>query len=219
MIMNSAKCDDGHDDAELLGPLVVGRVKIGVVEEVNGAGAEVVSGYHLTRAELQVLARHWYEEKLESEIFCFLHDCSGSREIRIMPYASMRIARIEGIIGESAVSEAIDRVDAEARERLGEETWRILTKGDRTERSRLQDETERAVKYLTTKLADEPTCRAAHAFLSTHPTEIYFDPAGDMWHLAESLQGQVTTPGQLVLKVTTRKHGTACAGTYGIDRP
>src|SRR5205809_997908 len=112
------------DDRELLGPMKAGPFLIGCVDEVNGQGAEPVEGYPITRHELLALARHWYKEALDNDIFCFLYHCSGSREIRIGPYAWRRIARIEAFLGKAALQKVIDQVRAEEREQLGEETWR-----------------------------------------------------------------------------------------------
>jgi hypothetical protein len=212
--MTNELLDVRGNDGELLGPMKAGPFLIGCVDEVNGQGAQEVSGYPLTRHELLILVRHWYEADLDNDIFCFLHQCSGSREIRIGPYASRRLARIKAILGEDAVQKVVDQVLAEMRKDLGAETWQIITEGTEEERDRLQEEVQQAFEYLHAKTSDAPTCQAAFAFLSAHPTELYFDSAGDLWYLGDSRE-----PGQLTMWVRTRRRSNGEASEYRMARP
>jgi hypothetical protein len=95
---------------------------IGRVDQVNGPGAKQVPEFVSTRYELLVLAKHWLKEllRINFDYYCYQQYCS--RESRIRSFASCRIGRIEGILGQ----EAIDKVEGEVRSELAATVDHVL---------------------------------------------------------------------------------------------
>ena len=87
-----------NSDNDLLGAVdgLIGRVS-----EVNGKGAEEVSGFVPTRHELCVLVKFWMTEVLDYDfwLFCYQQTCSqrsvagrlGTDELLELPHRSVRI--------------------------------------------------------------------------------------------------------------------------------
>lgn len=118
-----------NPDNEWLEPVQAGPFAIGYDEDIHGAGGTAVADFEPTKHELSIVARHWIRELLEINIFWFLYSTTGSREIRIGPYASRRLDRIADAIGDDAVNE-IDRQEKDiARRRLGDRYWHIFEHG------------------------------------------------------------------------------------------
>jgi hypothetical protein len=116
-------------DAEGLGAIAVGNFAIGVVDEVNGKGALEENGFVPTRHELSILARYWLEKVLTMKFNCFLYAESGSTEIRVLPYAYRRLARIGRILGADAI-ETLDREAMSQREAKVEPwLWEMFVEG------------------------------------------------------------------------------------------
>lgn len=215
--MNDDLFDHTQSD-DVLAPMVAGPFVIGYVDEIHGPGAEVMSGYPLTRHELLVLARHWYQEYLNDSIFFFHYGQAGSRQMRMRVYSLGRVGKIEAVVGESAVDKVVDEVRSEERAGMGEENWRIFIEGDKSEWDRVQEQTYQVVEELDAKKADEVTCRAAFEFLAAHPTEFFIDSSGDMWHLVLPEVGRDPTSARLVMKVRLKTGGWGYT-KYHIDCP
>lgn len=67
-------------DNEDLMPFGGSSLIIGCVDEVNGRGAEEVTGFVSTRHELIVLVKYWAGRMLDDEYFYFLYAQTGSTE-------------------------------------------------------------------------------------------------------------------------------------------
>ena len=100
-------------DAYGLGPLGASFLLIGSVDEVNGQGAVEVPEFVPTRFELKIVAEHWNREYLQTSFWCFCVQGSGSREIRIRPFAVPRLNRIESVLGEGALNHVTEDVESE----------------------------------------------------------------------------------------------------------
>jgi hypothetical protein len=168
--------------------------------------AAEVMGYPLTREELLILARHWLRQDADIDWFIFAYQCFGRSDFDAMYYARFRFNRIMELLGGAAVQNVIDQVRTETREKIGEEAWRIFNEGSVSERDRITEEIHECGDRLTAKLADVATCRAAFAFLAEHPSEVYFDSAGDLWHLSEVWERNATQ-SHLMLQVRTKNGG------------
>ena len=126
-------------DNELLGPLVGNGVAIGCVDEVNGPGAEEVSGYTPTHHELLLLARHWAEVDLNIRFEFALFGFTGSTEIRLLPFANLRLGRIARCLGGDAVRQVIAEVEQELAA-AHPEAWKAFAGDDQIELERRADE-------------------------------------------------------------------------------
>ena len=115
--------DPEYPDTEGIGHYLLGDACVGYIESVNGPGAEACWESQATRHELQVLAKHWYRELTDIDLFWFLHQTTGSTEWRTAIYATRRLQRIRRTIGDELIDEAIAEVDAEFREELGDAKW------------------------------------------------------------------------------------------------
>jgi hypothetical protein len=219
-VMSNDTFDSGRDDREGLGPIALGdEIIMGCVWEVNGPGSEAFEGYSPTRAELLILARHWYEEYLSTATFCFFHATSGSSEIRSMEYALRRVERIDALIGGEAVKEVIEQLRAAERRRLGEEEWQAFITGDSAAALRWMEEWDRADDLMGAKEADEASCRAAWDYLRARPTGVYFDQSNGLWYLAESTGESGAEPGRLVLTVRIQDGSSRKLSSYVVERP
>jgi hypothetical protein len=157
---------------------------------------------------------------MSMEYFIRMYGCYGRSDVDDMYDALREFGRIEEIVGQAAAQEVIDRVQAEERRRMGEETWRLFTEGDQEERTRWFVRCEEESAYVEGKKADAATCRAALGFLARNPTGVYIDPAGDLWHLAEpSPRVREAAPGKLVLSVRTKRGAGTDLPEYTVDRP
>jgi len=145
----SAATEDNKD----LGAWCGRRLTMGLVDDVNGPGAEECQEYDPSRFEIELLARHWAEVILDYEIDWFLYATSCSTSIRREPYAQRRLARIEELIGTDAIKQIFDQLREEARERLGDEEWQIFLNGDDEEWDRVRQKVQ---DFMSAQLAKEP---------------------------------------------------------------
>jgi hypothetical protein len=118
-------------DSEGLG--AVGGM-IGGVDEVNGTGALEASGFVPTRHELAVIAEYWLRELLDIEFFSFCFGQTGSRELRLCPFAARRLGRIESILGETVVEGIERKVYSEQRAKVDPRLWKMFLNGERPQR-------------------------------------------------------------------------------------
>ena len=130
-------------------------INSGHVPEVNGPDAQEFSEYSPSRHELLLLASHWRKTALDIELDWFYLRTTGSIEIRLEPYANRRLARIAQTIGDDAVNEAIEKVNQEARDHIGEDDWRIFMSGDESEWQKVAEETQKQFDMLDAKRQDE----------------------------------------------------------------
>jgi hypothetical protein len=101
-----------EDDS--LAPLRVGPgLVIGYVEEIHGPDSEECAEYRPTRHEVRQLVRHWAKVRLDIALDWFFYEMTGSREIRLGPYADARLARLEEVLGAEAVRQVVAEVEAE----------------------------------------------------------------------------------------------------------
>jgi hypothetical protein len=93
-------------DNDLLGAIRGRGVCTGFVDEVNGPGAEECSAFVPTRNELLQLVKYWAKIAIDIDYFWFCYEQSGSREIRLEPFAWRRINRIAALLGNEVVAKA-----------------------------------------------------------------------------------------------------------------
>ena len=127
------------------GPLLERGLVIGHVDEVNGKGAKEMSGFVPTRHELLELARHWLEKVLKISYSWFITAQTGSREIRLEPYAMGRVSRIAALVGQEAVREIEDEVFAEFQQKVDPRHWDIFLRGDKKQREEVREEFYREI--------------------------------------------------------------------------
>ena len=95
---------------------------VGFDDIVNGPGAREVPDFLPTRTELLELAKYWELISLDTEYFVFATGQTGSTEIRLIPYAERRVARIVELLGDDAVK-AVREVRNEFAKRVTTPTW------------------------------------------------------------------------------------------------
>jgi hypothetical protein len=123
-------------DNEHLLPAATGPWALGCVDEVNGEGAEEVRSYVPTRHELRVLLRHWAEIAESLEFFMALYE-AGSTEVRLRPFAYLRISRIGQYLGDDSVR----AVNVEVEQKFATAittAWIARYEGDREEQDRFR---------------------------------------------------------------------------------
>jgi hypothetical protein len=121
-------------DSDGLGAIVVGNAVIGDVPEVNGEGALEENKFVPTRHELSILARYWLKEVLTIRFDCFVYAYSGSREIRVPPYAYRRLGRIERILGADAIETLGREVMSELEPKVDPRLWKMFLEGEEPRR-------------------------------------------------------------------------------------
>src|SRR4051794_23254585 len=104
---------------DVLQPRRAGNFTIGYVPEMHGPEAEGCPAFLPSRFELIQLARYWVRSRLDTELDWFFTQQTGSDDIRLRPYASMRLARIAEVIGEDDVRRVEDEEASKVRETLG----------------------------------------------------------------------------------------------------
>lgn len=128
-------------DNEYLGPLRVGPIAIGFVDEVNGPGAAEMPDFVPTRHEVLQLVKFWAEKALDYEFvseFAFGQYCSsGSRRRH---YAWNRIAHITDLLGQEEVKKVIDKVYAEFGKKQDQRWWDIFLHGNEEQMFAVRDE-------------------------------------------------------------------------------
>jgi hypothetical protein len=181
-------------------------------------GPEVRFGgcYPVDREDVLALAQHWYKTLLGLE-----HDAfqTGCPDADLIWWASNRFGRIAQMVGEVEIDKIIEKVRSDLRWERGEEWWLAFTGVDKNAVARVRKESQRAGEAVSAKRSDEATIRAAHEYLKTHPTGVYFDAAGDMWYLAGVPGERSTEPGRLVLKVRTKAGYASTMPPYNVERP
>jgi hypothetical protein len=125
-----------------LEPLAGGSFRIGYVDMVNGQGAIECPQYRPTYYELRQIAKYWYLESLDHNLFCFVHSVYGSDWSRIMAYANRRLARLGKVLGEEAMQEVLGEAKKEVCERFNfnDREWAIFERGDSEECRAFQEE-------------------------------------------------------------------------------
>lgn len=117
---------------------------IGYVDEVNGEGAEEVTGFKPTRHELLQLVKYWYGRLLDINWSYFVYAQTGSTEIRLGPFAQRRVNRAAAVIGEDAVGKAIEEVRNDFKAKVDARLWEIFENGNLKQWEAVRDEIERA---------------------------------------------------------------------------
>jgi hypothetical protein len=120
-------------DSEGFGP-IGGLIGIGIVPEVNGEGALEATEFVPTRHELSIIARYWLKERVNVRFNWFCFGDSGSREIRIDPFAYRRLGRIKQILGEDAIQKLHDEVMSELEAKVDPRLWKMFLNGEEPER-------------------------------------------------------------------------------------
>ena len=99
------------EDAAGLGPMRLGSIAIGRVDEIVGEGGVEVPGLVDTKYESLVLVRHWAAEIVELDFDYFLYGSTGSSEWRTREYAHRRLNTIAKAIGEEEVKRAFKQAE------------------------------------------------------------------------------------------------------------
>ena len=128
-------------DNELLHPWGA----FGNVDEVNGRGAKEIPNFVATRHELFQLAKYWAVTLYEMNFRSFLFSTSGSREIRLGPFAERRIDRIADCIGEALVAQACQEAEEEFARSADPEGWQVFRRGTPEERVAFQNKVQREI--------------------------------------------------------------------------
>lgn len=137
--------DDVREDQEWLQPTAG---VIGWQPQLHGPLGRSVDGFRPTVFELQQLARYWDREWWNIRLFEIYSQSTGSREMRIGPYANRRLNRICEAIGGEAFQEVVDEVRAEIRKRVGEEDWAAITGDDKAAYERLIERIESGLERM-----------------------------------------------------------------------
>jgi hypothetical protein len=99
-----------------------------------------------TRHELIRLAKYWAGVEIDLEFSSFVYQETGSSEIRRVPFARRRIARIAEALGEEEVAEAVRQAYDEFAKGIDPRTWTIFLNGTPEERRAFQDEVARELR-------------------------------------------------------------------------
>lgn len=209
---------DDRDFAKAIAPVYFDNAVVGFVEEIHGTEGEECPEYKPTRDELLQIARYWAEVSLDIQLEWFYWLTSGSRAIRLAPYAAHRIDKIALVLGEEAVQQAVRDVWKRARRLMGEEVWRIFSEGTELERDEYRDKLEATYEYLKLKCQDKTLTDKVFAFLKANPTKIYLDDAGDLWSLTES-RFEDDPAANLMLRITAPDGTISVARGYSLVRP
>jgi hypothetical protein len=117
----------------ILAPIGRKGMVIGYVDDIHGGGGFECGEYRPTRHELEAIATHWATRSAGIQVWRFYTRQGCSEDMRLEPYASMRLKRIADSIGEEAVRKVIDEVWEAERKKMGEEDWRVFTEGTEAE--------------------------------------------------------------------------------------
>jgi len=93
---------------------------LGSFYDINGEGAQE-NATLVTTFEIELLVKHWAEERREALSFTQIYQQTGSRELRAQPYSSHRIAYFKTVLG-------AERLDAIV-EKVFEGLWEEIEKG------------------------------------------------------------------------------------------
>lgn len=83
------------------------EMAVGNVPEVNGFGAEEVSGFIPTRHELLLLARHWADVAIWRNFNDWSNETASSSGWRRIFFAWRRVDRIRTLLGDDLVDQVI----------------------------------------------------------------------------------------------------------------
>jgi hypothetical protein len=135
--------DNKHGpDNEGLGFYGNGRMIVGYVEEVNGAGAVEMPGFVATKHELIQLAKYWASIRIDIQFDWFAHQCVGSSETRLESFSGRRISRIAECLGKDETNAAVENAHAEYAKNIDPRIWNVFLNGTPEEQSALQSEIE-----------------------------------------------------------------------------
>jgi hypothetical protein len=136
-----------NEGLEPLGP-------IGQVDEVNGAGAVEVPEFVPTRHELIQLVKYWTTTLLDMEFFSFVYETSGSREIRLGPFADRRISRIAECLGDALVEQACQEAEDEFAMTVDARAWQVFRHATPEEVTAFHDEVRQKLDETDGGLVD-----------------------------------------------------------------
>jgi hypothetical protein len=211
---------DGNDHGNPVGPVPAGgETTTQDVGEPDGPEVGVADGCLVTREELLLVVKGWYELVLSIEHCIVLDDCFDKSLLYERSDAYRRIREIARVVGEDAVRRVLEDADMLEREQLGEEAWRLLRQGSYAELHAWHVAQVAGYAAAKAKVADEATRQAAWDYLRAHPTGVFFDQSGDLWHLAKLRTESGTEPPRLVLRVTTNKGHHAESEAHHVERP
>jgi hypothetical protein len=176
----------------------------------NGPGAEACPQFVPTHDEVCELAAYWYKVQLDLAMDFYFLVGVGGVGIRRDHYASLRLARIEEVIGEEALKRTTDAVEQAARRRIGDRAWQALCSNDEAYQKEYEDALSRMEK-------DKETTERAFAHLQANPSGYHIDDAGDLWSLVEDMEPDKCK--HLVLRVTYLKGGWDTVRVYKVDLP
>jgi hypothetical protein len=115
---------------------------MGAFYDINGEGAKE-NAAQVTTFEIELLCEHWAKEILEADRNWAVYRQTGSREMRVTPYANLRLHYFAEILGEEKVRGIADEVfegfDPEA-EREAYEQW-LEQQGKEAQEADLRGET------------------------------------------------------------------------------
>ena len=198
-------------------PSAAGPFLMGYVDEIHGPLGKECPDYRPTRFELIQLVKHWACVQIDFHLNWFYYRSIGSREMRMDPYAGMRLKELRRVLGDALLDNAIDKVHEKERQRMSFDDCRIFVQGTEAERIEVAERLHQIHEYLNQKQADKNLQTQAFAALSANPMSVYLDAAGDLWSFA--MLPAPRQPGELILRVTTPRGGSAFAPDFVFARP
>jgi hypothetical protein len=102
----------------------------------NEFGADFeLSGFVVTKHELEQVAWYWTYQSLENDFFCYFYELSGSHEWRLYHYRDIRLHAIALVLGDDRMRKIDEGVAATLREamKLDDDAWRIFTSSNKEE--------------------------------------------------------------------------------------
>ena len=135
------------EDAGGLGPMQVGALTIGRVDEIVGEGGVEKPDFVPIGHEVHVLLKYWVTTLTDLDFDSFLYASTGSSEWRTRAFARRRLNRLLKVIGKEAGEKAYREAEAEFRKRykVSDEEWRIFTTGTEQEVREFQDKLHRDI--------------------------------------------------------------------------
>ncbi len=116
---------DSHDLGPWIGP---DGGATGFVDEIAGEGAIEFPAFVPTRQELLLLAKHYATEILDGSLFFYVTSSSGSTDWRMRHYADRRLHRIVKLLGESAIAQVWQEVEAHFEKKMSAAAWEKFCK-------------------------------------------------------------------------------------------
>jgi hypothetical protein len=173
----------------------------GFVSEIHGKGGTEVSGYPLTRNELEVLAKYHIREYYDISLTQFEVGGACNTDYRRRAFANLRLERIEQLIGTEPIQKFWAEIEEEWREKFGDELWQRFNdgqdlggcSGDPVNEAE-DDRVEKQAKvYL----------EAAFERLKVNPSGVHLDEAGGLWCLVRGYDREDGLREKLVLQYST----------------